>query len=57
MLKVKVFNVGIIGLENEINAWLSRTKFRKIDHIAFSTADEGGIKNRTIVLMFYEEAI
>ena len=56
MLKVKVFNIGLSGLEDEINGWLTKTRLRKIHHVAFSATGESGVGYRTIVLLFYEEA-
>jgi len=49
-MKLKVFNIGASGLEEEINSWLATNPKVKIQHV--NVVQESG--QRLIVLIFYE---
>ena len=49
-MKLKVFNIGASGLEEEINPWLAANPKVKIQHV--NVVQESG--QRLIILIFYE---
>lgn len=49
-MKVKVFSIGLGGLEEEINSWLTANPKVKVQHV--TVVQESS--QRLIVLIFYE---
>jgi hypothetical protein len=49
-MKVKVFNIGVSGLEEEINHWLTANPKVKVQHVEAGQES----RQRLIVLIFYE---
>lgn len=51
-MRVKVFSIGLGGLEEEINSWLTTNPNIKVKYVGFSVDEKA--EKRVIVLVFYE---
>jgi len=51
-MRVKVFSIGLGGLEEEINSWLTANPNIKAKYVGLSVDEKA--EKRVIVLVFYE---